>query len=362
LIDTLHLDLTSYNKTFNSLSPQGQWFCSRIGKRNYPIQECDFNLLKEFITENTPKKVFCNSFYGDSLEYSNIVNLSKLCKELDIEFMIFTYGSNLDTDLIQTLLDNNSSFYLFSYGIENNTDSVVSNINWDSIHNFLKQTKNKTIIEYVGYQHNLIDLLPFLKICKQNNNSIKITKGNTFEGGVKNVFNEKGNWLHDVIYVTDNLPYENVFLHDVTEAIATYRDLNLQHKNLYRTTLGFMSLRYFLKNDEGQDIFNIRVPDRSSEYKLDLDYNNEVFINFTGHVFCSRESFEVFNNCLCNDWDKKAQQYIVQTFNGFLKDKHGKHQKDKVFMDNVLLKNLFYYNKNHEDCILEKNIKKFYWN
>ena len=68
-----------------------------------------FNLLKEFITENTPKKVFCNSFYGDSLEYSNIINLSKLCKELDIEFMIFTYGSNLDTDLIQTLLDNNSN-------------------------------------------------------------------------------------------------------------------------------------------------------------------------------------------------------------------------------------------------------------
>jgi hypothetical protein len=362
LIDTLYLDLTSYTKTFNSLSPQGQWFCSRIGKRNYPIQECDFNLLKEFIIENNPKKVFCNSFYGDSLEYSNIVNLSKLCKELNIECMIFTYGSNLNTDLVQNLLDNNVSFYLFSYGIENNTNSVVSNIDWDSIHNFLKQTKNKTIIEFIGYQHNLMDLLPLLKICKQNSNSIKITKGTTFEDGVKNVFNVKGKWVHDVIYVSDDLPYQDEFLHDVTEAIATYSNLNLQHKDLYRTTLGFMSLRYFLKNDQGQDIFNVKVPDKSSIYKLDLEFNNEVFISSTGHVFCNRESFEVFNNCLCNDWDNKARQYIVQSFNGFLNNRHRKHVKDTQFMDNVLLKNIFYFSKNHEDCTLEKNIKKFYWN
>lgn len=362
MIDTLYLDLTSYTKTFNSLSPQGQWFCSRIGKRNYPIQECDFNLLKGFIIENNPKKVFCNSFYGDSLEYSNIVNLSKLCKELNIECMIFTYGSNLNTDLVQNLLDNNVSFYLFSYGIENNTNSVVSNIDWDSIHNFLKQTKNKTIIEFIGYQHNLIDLLPLLKICKQNSNSIKITKGTTFEDGVKNVFNIKGKWVHDVIYVSDDLPYQDEFLHDVTEAIATYSNLNLQHKDLYRTTLGFMSLRYFLKNDQGQDIFNVKVPDKSSIYKLDLEFNNEVFISSTGHVFCNRESFEVFNNCLCNDWDNKARQYIVQSFNGFLNNRHRKHVKDTQFMDNVLLKNIFYFSKNHEDCTLEKNIKKFYWN
>jgi len=362
LIDTLYLDLTSYTKTFNSLSPQGQWFCSRIGKRNYPIQECDFNLLKGFIIENNPKKVFCNSFYGDSLEYSNIVNLSKLCKELNIECMIFTYGSNLNTDLVQNLLDNNVSFYLFSYGIENNTNSVVSNIDWDSIHNFLKQTKNKTIIEFIGYQHNLMDLLPLLKICKQNSNSIKITKGTTFEDGVKNVFNIKGKWVHDVIYVSDDLPYQDEFLHDVTEAIATYSNLNLQHKDLYRTTLGFMSLRYFLKNDQGQDIFNVKVPDKSSIYKLDLEFNNEVFISSTGHVFCNRESFEVFNNCLCNDWDNKARQYIVQSFNGFLNNRHRKHVKDTQFMDNVLLKNIFYFSKNHEDCTLEKNIKKFYWN
>ena len=362
MIDTLYLDLTSYTKTFNSLSPQGQWFCSRIGKRNYPIQECDFNLLKGFIIENNPKKVFCNSFYGDSLEYSNIVNLSKLCKELNIECMIFTYGSNLNTDLVQNLLDNNVSFYLFSYGIENNTNSVVSNIDWGSIHNFLKQTKNKTIIEFIGYQHNLMDLLPLLKICKQNSNSIKITKGTTFEDGVKNVFNVKGKWVHDVIYVSDDLPYQDEFLHDVTEAIATYSNLNLQHKDLYRTTLGFMSLRYFLKNDQGQDIFNVKVPDKSSIYKLDLEFNNEVFISSTGHVFCNRESFEVFNNCLCNDWDNKARQYIVQSFNGFLNNRHRKHVKDTQFMDNVLLKNIFYFSKNHEDCTLEKNIKKFYWN
>ena len=362
MIDTLYLDLTSYTKTFNSLSPQGQWFCSRIGKRNYPIQECDSNLLKGFIIENNPKKVFCNSFYGDSLEYSNIVNLSKLCKELNIECMIFTYGSNLNTDLVQNLLDNNVSFYLFSYGIENNTNSVVSNIDWDSIHNFLKQTKNKTIIEFIGYQHNLMDLLPLLKICKQNSNSIKITKGTTFEDGVKNVFNIKGKWVHDVIYVSDDLPYQDEFLHDVTEAIATYSNLNLQHKDLYRTTLGFMSLRYFLKNDQGQDIFNVKVPDKSSIYKLDLEFNNEVFISSTGHVFCNRESFEVFNNCLCNDWDNKARQYIVQSFNGFLNNRHRKHVKDTQFMDNVLLKNIFYFSKNHEDCTLEKNIKKFYWN
>ena len=362
MIDTLYLDLTSYSKTFNSLSPQGQWFCSRIGKRNYPIQECNFDLLKESIVENNPKKVFCNSFYGDSLEYSNIVNLSKLCKELNIECMIFTYGSNLNTDLVQNLLDNNVSFYLFSYGIENNTNSVVSNIDWDSIHNFLKQTKNKTIIEFIGYQHNLMDLLPLLKICKQNSNSIKITKGTTFEDGVKNVFNIKGKWVHDVIYVSDDLPYQDEFLHDVTEAIATYSNLNLQHKDLYRTTLGFMSLRYFLKNDQGQDIFNVKVPDKSSIYKLDLEFNNEVFISSTGHVFCNRESFEVFNNCLCNDWDNKARQYIVQSFNGFLNNRHRKHVKDTQFMDNVLLKNIFYFSKNHEDCTLEKNIKKFYWN
>jgi hypothetical protein len=123
-----------------------------------------------------------------------------------------------------------------------------------------------------------------------------------------------------------------------------------------------MSLRYFLKNDQGKDIFNIRLPDRSSTFKLELKFYNEVFISSTGHVFCNRESFEVFNNCLCDDWDKKAQQYIVKIFNGFLNSRHLKHVKDKQFMENVLLKNIFYFSKNHEDCTLEKNIKKFYWN
>jgi len=362
LIDTLHLDLTSYSKTFNSLSPQGQWFCSRIGKRDYPLYECDFNIIKKFITKNNPKKVFCNSFFGDSTEYKDIIKLSKLCKKLEIELMIFTNGSNLDKNLIQQLLDNDASFYLFCFGIQDNIDKVIHNITWDSISSFLKQTKNKTIIEFIAYKHNVNDISKLLQICNDNRNNIKITKGNTFEYDVVNIFDEFGYWLYDVLRVTEDLPFEDEFLYDVTEAIEVYNKLDLNQTDLYRSTLGYMNTRYFIKNDVGLDIFDLNIPDLSEDFKLNLEYNNEVFINSTGHLFCNRESYEVFNNCLCNDWSIRAERYVYQNFNHVMTTLNKLHQADTEFMNSTLLKNLFYYNKNHEECTVENNLEDFYWN
>lgn len=362
MIDTLHLDLTSYSKTFNSLSPQGQWFCSRIGKRDYPIQECNYKIIKDFITENKPKKVFCNSFYGDATEYSKIIDLSKLCKELEIELMIFTYGSNLDKNLIQELLDNNASFYLFCYGIEQNVNKIIHNVSWEPIKSFIKQTKNRCIIEYVTYKHNANDLYKLLQLCKENNNSIKITRGNTFEFDVVNIFDKKGHWLYDALRVTEDLPFENEFLHDVDDACKIYKELNLKQESLNRTSIGYLNTLHFIKNDVGYDIFDISIPDKTNEYKLNLDFNKEVFINSTGHIFCSRESYEVFNNCLCKDWSSKTQRHIHNNFNNVVILNNNLLKKDSIFMNSTVLKNVFYFNKNHEDCRVENNLKEFYWN
>lgn len=362
MIDTLHIDLTSYSKTFNSLSPQGQWFCNRIGKRKYPIQETNLNLLKEFISKNKPKKVFCNSFYGDSLEYSEIVELSKYCKELDIEFMVFTSGSNLDKNLIDKLLKNNTTFYLYSYGVEDNANKIVLGIDWIDIYNFLKQTKNKCIIEFSSYKHNIKDIYKMLKICKEYGCSIKITKGNNFKERVTNIFNAEGKWLYDVLPIEEDLPFEDLFLHDVTEAIKEYKDIDIDSIELYRSTEGYMNTRYFIKKDRGENIFDAGMPDLGHMYPLQFNYNDEVFINSTGHIFCDRESYDIFNNCLANDWNLKFMSHVSDNISRYRKSgKHHLHEQESEFVKNVLFKNIFYFKKNLQECILEKNIENFYW-
>ena len=367
MFDTLTLDLTTQSKTFNCLSPQGQWFCSRKWKRDYPLQECDFNLISEFISYNKPKKVFCNSFYGDSTEYSKIIELSLLCKDLDIEFMVFTTGSNLDKDLIQTLLDNDTSFYLFLYGIHDNTDSIVKNINWADINTFLKQTKNKTIIEFVAYEHNVNDIYELLQLCEEYNNSIKITKGHSFGQGVANIFDSNGKWLYDVREIDYDIPYEQEFLFNLTDAIASYSNLKLPHIKLYRSSLGLANLRYFFSISKGENIFEINIPDKSEEYELKLDSNNkEVFISSSGHLFCDKDSYNVFNNCLSRDWSIRTKEYIYNTGAMPVAPSYKNHsntqlKKDLNYVNTVVLKNLFYYKKNLEETSLKNNIKKFYW-
>tara|TARA_B100001093_G_C26847001_1_gene1023317 strand:- start:122 stop:1213 length:1092 start_codon:yes stop_codon:yes gene_type:complete len=363
VVETLHLDLTSYSNTFNSISPQGQWFCNRVGKRDYPIQECNFDLLKEFITNNNPKKIFCNSFYGDSLEYTKILDLAKLCDQLEIELLVFTSGSNSDKDLIEELLIYNTSFYLFLHGINDNANKVSLNVNWKEIEKFLKQTKNKTIIEFQCYKHNVNDIYEILKICEANSNNIKITKGNKFNEDVTNIFDEQGNWLYDLMHIQEDLPLEDQFLYDVTKALELYKNLQIEQKDLYRTTLGYISVRFFYKKDLGENILEIQLPNLSDEYPLELIYNEEVFINSTGHIFCDRESYEVFNNCLSTDWSSKILTYISDNVSLFRKSgRHNLYENESRYMKDVLFKHIFYFQKNRNKCLLENNLEKFYWN
>lgn len=362
MIDTLHIDLTSYSKTFNSLSPQGQWFCSRIGKRKYPVQEINVDLLIEFISKNNPKKIFCNSFYGDSLEYSKIVELSKYCKELEIEFMVFTSGSNLDKNIVDQLLEHNTTFYLFSYGVEDNANKIVLNVDWTDIYNFLKQAKNKCIIEFSSYKHNVNDIYKMLEICKQHGNSIKIIKGNNFKENVTNIFNAQGKWLYDVLPIQEDLPFEDEFLHDVTVALQEYKDIKIESKKLFRSTEGYMNTRYFRKTYRGENIFDAGIPDLRDVYPLQFYTSDEVFINSTGHIFCNRESYDIFNNCLANDWHLKFMSHISSNLSNYSKSSlHLLYVEESEFVKNVLFKYVFYFKNKLQDCSLEENIQDFYW-
>jgi len=47
--NNLTVDLTSNNKVFNCLSPQGSWIFHRFGKREYPLIDIDISKIKNLI-------------------------------------------------------------------------------------------------------------------------------------------------------------------------------------------------------------------------------------------------------------------------------------------------------------------------
>ena len=80
----LHLDLTSDNKVFNCLTPQGNWYFHKFGKRNFPVSEINYPILLKYLKSTNVDKILCDSFYGDSFLYSHITNLAEYCNENNI--------------------------------------------------------------------------------------------------------------------------------------------------------------------------------------------------------------------------------------------------------------------------------------
>jgi hypothetical protein len=276
--------------------------------------------------------------------------------------MVFTTGSNLDKNLIEELLNYNTTFYLFLTGVDQNASNIILHTDWEDIKNFLKQTKNKTIIEFISYKHNINDIYKVLKLCNKYGNNIKISKGNRFEEEVTNIFDEEGHWLHDVLHIENDLPLQDEFLNDVTEALELYKNLDIQPVKLYRTTQGYLNTRYFFKKDKGSNILNIDLVDFRDQYPLILHSSNEVFINSTNHVFCDRESYEIFNNCLSDDWSKRTERYLSNNHSEYRTSRpHNLHYNESNYVHNVLLKHLFYFKHNEIQCRLENNLENFYW-
>ena len=64
-MSTLHLDITSKSKVYNSLLPQGNSYFHKFGKRNYPISDLNLVKVSKFLSL---KKDKVNVRYGPSFD------------------------------------------------------------------------------------------------------------------------------------------------------------------------------------------------------------------------------------------------------------------------------------------------------
>ena len=134
----LHLDLTSDNNIFNCLTPQGNWYFHKFGKRNFPISEISYPILLKYLKVTSVDKILCDSFYGDSFLYKNVLDLAKYCDTNNIELTVTTHGSKLQNDVLSKLQDTNTTIYLKLFGCFDTANLITKELDWDYIQTLLE--------------------------------------------------------------------------------------------------------------------------------------------------------------------------------------------------------------------------------
>lgn len=334
-----YIDLTSVSTVYNPISPQGQWIFHRIGQRDYPIKELNIKYVKKFLQSMpSDQPVFLKSFYGDSLEYTKILEVVRYADQLGIQSFIFTYGSSYDEKLLLELQKYNVRFYVTNYGIDELSNTVVSNFDNDAFKKFLKITKRKTIIEYQVYQHNIKQVPDIIDLCVEFGTELKITKGLVYEDGIANLIKHNGDWTGDIFEVSNDLPNENQFLTARTQLLSCknmFEDLYMQNNyaEIKRTVVGRRKLlRYIRKQNSNKNILKkINLPQiedfnqNVKEYKSSED----LILSYLGYVFNNYTIYETFNNAICYDWYNDYLEYYKELNNSIMTYKV--YKRDEYF-------------------------------
>ena len=322
----LNLDITSKSKVFNCLLPQGNSYFHKFGRRNYPIS--DLNLQKidhHYIANNKFDKVFCNSFYGDSICHPKLSSLVKRLNKHNKELLVFTHGSEVSEDKLAELKENNATLYLHLYGAFNSANLVTQNLNWKYIETLIEYYKEKLIIEYHIFKQNLADIDSLIDLCLKNNVTLNFKKEDN--GDVPfSIINEQGEWLYDLLKIDNQYNTLNTFLNnkDLEKVKNTFE---LEKSSLYKSTQGYGNLKFYLFNKSNNNILNLNHVSTLNE-DIDFDEEDNLYINYLGYEFNNKTLYEVFNQCLCDDWSQDYNKYVnlIKSF-GF--------EKSKTFLHDV---------------------------
>lgn len=283
------------------MSPQGQWYFHRFGKRNFPNGEIDFIELLNFLKSNPQKQIICHCFFGDPLYYSNIIPLASYCKENNIDLMIFTYGTFDEVSTIDKLIELDVKFYLMISGFEDTNNLLNLYSDWQDIKYIINNTKsNNLFLEYSLFKHNFKDII---KLCKFLNNKghLKIFHGNLLGSDHNCIIDNYGKWLYDF----ERSDYESDILNrfidlskeNILSELERYKMLE---KNLIKSSRGYLFLRTCIYDRNFSNIFGCNLPKLEG---LDiLDVEEDIFLNYLGYAFKNRDLYEIFNNSLCDDW------------------------------------------------------------
>ena len=337
---TCYIDLTTESLTYNPIGPQGQWAWHRFGKRDYPKKQLPLKIAKKFIKDldSNCNTIFLKCFYGDSLQYKSIVSLVKYAKSLNKDVFIFTYATGYNESTLKKLVDLDVRFYVHTTGIGDMSNLVYLKQNAQDLDKFLSITKSKTMLEYLVYDHNIIQVPEVVDMCLKYNTQLKLQRGQGYSINVANIIDDKGKWLHDALLYDGNMPNENEFINARTDLILCknkYKSIleTFTPQLLKRTAIGSNLLSTFTLNSKSKNIlsspkldkvfmdFNTIVPD----FKL----KNNLFLSVTGHVFANAELYETFNNALCNDWYFPLNKYAVNKLSG-------RHQYRESYADNYI--------------------------
>tara|TARA_B100002019_G_C21246217_1_gene588419 strand:- start:210 stop:1331 length:1122 start_codon:yes stop_codon:yes gene_type:complete len=307
-LSTLHLDITSKSKVFNSLLPQGNSYFHKFGKRNYPISDLNLSKIIRFLSSSSLDKVFCNSFYGDSLTHPKIDFLATKCKTFEKELLVFTHGSEVDMSVLKGLKSKNVTIYLNLYGAFDSANLVTQNLNWNYIEKLVQYYQEKLIIEYHIFKQNLSDIDPLIDLCLKNNVTLNFKKH--LNSGYESIFDSEGNWLYDLNSIEND--YKNTF--DIflnNEDLLKYKNkFKVEDFKLQKSVQGFSNLKFYLNNKSLKNIFEITNQSHINE-SIDIETQEDMYINFLGYIFKNKTLYEVFNQCLCNDWGQDFSRYIT---------------------------------------------------
>tara|TARA_B100000900_G_scaffold359979_1_gene331753 strand:- start:803 stop:1858 length:1056 start_codon:yes stop_codon:yes gene_type:complete len=302
----LHLDLTSDNNIFNCLTPQGNWYFHKFGKRNFPISEISYPILLKYLKVTSVDKILCDSFYGDSFLYKNVLDLAKYCDTNNIELTVTTHGSKLQNDVLSKLQDTNTTIYLKLFGCFDTANLITKELDWDYIQTLLELFKNKIIVEYNTFNENTKNINKLIELCYKNNNGIIFKRGNIFGDWKSSIIDSKGEWLYDF---SDPFFKENIY--DIFlngDKLLSYKDnFILNTTDLNRTTYGYNKLLSYLTNKKYKNIldYNMEHP-----FKIEVEKEDTTYINYMGYTFTNRQIYETFNHCLSNDWSKDLPNYV----------------------------------------------------
>jgi len=285
----LTVDLTSNNKIFNCLSPQGSWIFHRFGRRNYPLLELDFQKITNFIESNQINFINFYSVYGDPLAYSKFEDIFDFCENKNIHMHINTSG------FYKNIKNNDASLYRIKlYGFTKTLNQIIPDVSVKKLKENLCKMKNCTI-EYQCYKHNLIDLPELLDFCFENKIKLICVPGVSVHNDLNHVIDINGNWLCD-IYSVDNLDYMHEEIKDF-EGAKNYFEKFLE-QDLVQSVIGYHVLKLAFNKKEGKSILDAEL----LKYK-NTDFNKlEKFITVSGHFTKTFDQFIDVSCALPDDW------------------------------------------------------------
>jgi hypothetical protein len=274
-LEKIKIDLTTQSKVFNPVSSAGTWIHHRFGRRKF-TESLDLNVLINFLDKLTDlKTVELESYFGDSLCYSGIVDLLTYLKSRNLTVSCTTYGM-FNSEVLNSVNQNQVYVTFNVCGLGTLCGSVFLNAVWDTVYNNIQECNNAGI-NFHTYKHNQHQAN---QLNLFSTKTVNIVQGILVNEDHSNIINDQGVWLYDV-----------------------HRN-NHVGNTLVKTVSGWNILKNYVKPESGSSIESVDISSLPG-YDLPLTSNYESVVTVKGHVIKGPEYAYILSNAYCADWNYK---------------------------------------------------------